>query len=152
MATLNDFDATKFVERTRISSMLAGKYPAKIVATEMKPTKNGKGRYLLVTFEVIEGEYAGRKLWSRLNLENPSKAAVWHAQRELAAICRAVGVLKPADTVELHDIPLILHVGLKWRAEVQDFENIIEGYLKRENTTPIVAPPTQKSADDTPPW
>jgi len=38
----------------------------------MKPTKTGSGTYLELTFQVIEGQYKNRLLWSRLNLSNPT--------------------------------------------------------------------------------
>lgn len=37
------------------------------------------------------------------------------ARGELSAVCRAVGVMAPKDSVELHNIPLEINVGLKKR-------------------------------------
>ena len=50
----------------------AGKYLAMITESEMKPTKSGSGSYLQLTFQILEGEYKGRFLWARLNLNNPN--------------------------------------------------------------------------------
>ena len=74
----------------------AGKYLAAIVESEMKPTKSGNGHFLELTFEVGEGPYKGRKLWARLNLDNPNPQAVQIARGELSAICRAVSFAAPA--------------------------------------------------------
>ena len=36
----------------------------------------GTGSYLNLTFEILDGNYKGRKVWSRLNLDNPNQQAV----------------------------------------------------------------------------
>jgi hypothetical protein len=79
----------------------------------MKPNKDGTGSYLQLTFEILDGPHKGRLLWARLNLDNPNATAVAIAKAELSAICRAVGVLAPKDSVELHDLPLVIHVKCK---------------------------------------
>ena len=38
--------------------------------------------------------------------------AVKIARAELSAICRAVGVMAPNDSVELHDLPLVMRYTL----------------------------------------
>ena len=83
-------------------------------------------------FEIIEGEYAGRKVWARLNLENPNETAVAIARGDLSAICRAVGVLTPNDSDELHDIPLVIKVVAKKRQDTGELTNEIKGYLARD--------------------
>jgi hypothetical protein len=66
-------------------------------------------------------------IWSRLNLDNPK--AVEIARRDLSAICRAVGVLTPGDSSELHDLPLVLeHLAALYPRHVQ----IHYGKYKRE--------------------
>ena len=57
---------------------------------------------------MIDGPYKNRLLWSRLNLDNPNAQAVQIAQGELSAICRAVGVMQPKDSIELHNLPLLI--------------------------------------------
>ena len=68
----------------------AGKYLAAIIESNMKPTKSGKGQYLELTFQILEGDFKGRKVWARLNLDNPSAQTVKIARGELSAISRAV--------------------------------------------------------------
>jgi hypothetical protein len=96
-------------------------------ASEMKPTKSGTGQFLQFTFEVLDGPQKGRKLWARLNLVNPNQTAVDIAQRELGAICRAVNVIKPSDSAELHNKPMLITVAV----EIDDRKresNIIKKY------------------------
>ncbi len=69
-----------------------GEYLAEIIDTDMSPTKAGTGEKLTLQFEVIEGDCAGTYVWHNLNIENPSQQAVEISKRQLAQICRAVGM------------------------------------------------------------
>jgi len=126
----------------------AGKYEAVITESEMKPTKAGTGHYLQLSFQIIEGEFKNRFLWARLNLDNPNATAVQIARAELSAICRAVGVMAPNDSVELHNLPLIISVKCKKREDTGEITNEIRGYSQKEQT----AVNTQAAGDKTPPW
>lgn len=112
MADLSGFDANEH-EVPDFEPLPNGDYEVVITESEMKPTKDGGGEYLAVTFEVLEGDHKGRRLWHNLNLKNKSDKAVQIAKGQLSAICKAVGVLKPRDSSMLHDIPLIVRVKSK---------------------------------------
>ena len=133
----------------------AGKYQVIINESEMKPTKTGNGQYLWIEFEVISGEYKGRKLWTRLNLENPNPDAVRMARADLSAICRAVNVLNPHDSVELHNLPLTVTVRCR-KNQDDELVNEIKGYGPRENAVlqkPAGAPTaTATTTKAAPPW
>lgn len=148
MANLNGFDANSVNPATDFEPLPAGKYLAVITDSEMKPTKSGSGNYLELTFQVIDGPFKGRMLWSRLNLDNPNAQAVQIAQGELSAICRAVGVMQPKDSLELHDLPLLITVKCKKREDTGDMVNEIKGYAKKE----AAAGQPQQETSNTPPW
>ena len=148
MARLDGFDANKVTPTTNLEPLPAGNYSAVIIDSEMKPTKRGNGRYLEFTFEVIDGPHRGRRLWSRHNLDNPSPQAVQIAQGELSAICRAVGVMRPKDSIELHNLPLLVSVIRKRRDDTGDVVNEIRGYAKKEVAT---GEPEDKTTN-TPAW
>jgi len=148
MANLNGFDASKVEPTTDFEPIPAGKYLAVITNTEMKPTKAGNGSYLEITFQVIEGEYRNRNLWARLNLDNPNQLTVQIAKGELSAICRAVGVLQPKASCELHNLPLVITVKCKKREDTGDIVNEVKGYGKKE----VPAGRPQQAASDAPPW
>ena len=135
MANLNGFNANEVEPAVGFDPIPAGKYLAVITETEMKPTKNGSGQYLQLTFQVIEGQHKNQLIWSRLNLENPTATAVKMARSELSAICRAVGVMAPKDSVELHDLPLTLTVGHRKRQDTGELTNVIKAYAKKEAAT-----------------
>src|SRR5262245_43791565 len=115
MADLSGFNANNVEPLRDFEPIPPGKYPAVIVESEEKPTQAGTGSYLQLTFEIIDSAVKNRRLWKRLNLDNPNASAVRMAHAELSAICRAVGVLSPGDSTELHNLPLIIHVTLRRR-------------------------------------
>lgn len=133
------------------SPIPAGKYVASIVSSDMKRTKAGDGAYLELVFEVYEGTFSGRKLWARLNLENKNDTAVKIAQDQLAAICRATGVLEPRDSVELHNIPICISVEVKNDRNNGDF-NEIKRYSKREGGAAPAQTRPQEKQQQPPPW
>lgn len=149
MADLRGFDANQVEPSTAFDPIPAGKYLAVITDSEMKPNKAGTGHYLQLAFQVIEGEFKGRFLWARLNLDNPNATAVQIARAELSAVCRAVGVLAPNDSADLHNLPLVIDVRCKKRPDTGEITNEIKGYTKKESPTPPAAPAT---ANTTPPW
>ncbi|MGQ9919368.1 MAG: DUF669 domain-containing protein [Bryobacteraceae bacterium] len=148
MVYLGNFDASQVEPTTTFDPIPAGKYLAMITASEMKPNKTGTGSYLELVFTIVEGEYKGRQLWVRLNLDNPNELAVKIARAELSAICRAVGVLTPRDSVELHNLPLVIKAACKKRKDSDEIVNVIKGYEKRDAATGR----PQQAQVSTPPW
>lgn len=140
MANLN-FDATEVVPSAGFDPLPAGKYVAVIEASENKPTRNQQGHYLELTFVVIEGEYANRRLWARLNLDNPNPKAVEMARADLSAICRAVDVMRPTDSEDLHNIPLVIRVKCRKREDTGEITNEVGGYEARTQGGEALKPP-----------
>lgn len=152
MADLSGFDANQVDPTSDFEPIPASKYVAVITESEMKPTKAGTGNYLQFTFQIIEGPYQNRLLWARLNLDNPNETARKIAQGELSAICRAVGVITPRDSVELHNLPLMIHVKCKKRADTGEITNEIKGYSKKESPQPAATASPSATNNSTPPW
>ena len=148
MADLHGFDARNVDPATTFEAIPAGKYIAAITDSETKATKSGSGSYLQLAFTILEGEYKNRILWARLNLDNPNQTAVNIARSELSAICRAVGVMAPNDSVELHNLPLQITVKVKKREDTGDLVNEIKGYAKKE----AAQGQPQQNRSSTPPW
>lgn len=156
----------------------AGWYKMMITDGEQKATKSGNGDwYLNLTFEVVEGEYKGRKCWKMLNLQNKNETAMEIAYRELSAICHAVGVLQIQDTQQLHNLPMYCQVKVTPPQPKNDgsggeypAKNEINGYQpidaqpQSAPQSPPAAPaapaapassapaPEPAGGDDVPPW
>lgn len=150
MATIGNFNANEVDPNFALEPIPAGKYLAAVVDSESKQTKNGGGQYLQLSFQILEGEYKGRFVWARLNLDNVNATTVRIARAELSAICRAVGVLAPKDSVELHNIPVVITVGLKKRADNGEMGNIIKSYSKKDAAAGRAPAPAGNGG--APPW
>jgi hypothetical protein len=105
------FDATTVAPSSERGPIPKGKWLGQIIRSEMKNTKSGSGSYLELEIEFLDNALPGRKIWDRLNLDNPNEQAVSIARRTLSAICHAVGVMAVTDSEELHFKPLMVSVG-----------------------------------------
>jgi hypothetical protein len=118
----------------------------------MKATKRGDGSYLELEFTVLDGDCQGRKVWDRLCINHPNDLTQKIARGSLSAICRAVGVMEPRDSAELHNIPLVITVKCKKREDNGEITNEIKGYAAAESDD-SPAPAQQAHVDsNTPPW
>ena len=129
---LSGFNAADVEPQGSFEPIPAGWYSAMITDSEFKATKNGNGEYLQLRLDVIEGEHEGRVLFDRLNLNNPNQTAVEIAQRQLSAICRAVGIMTPSDSSELHDKPLKVKVSIRPAGNGYEASNEIKAYESAE--------------------
>jgi len=136
MADISWFDASSFEDYGLVPP---GDYSAVIVQSEMRPNRAGTGEYLLLVFEIVEGEHAGRRVATRLNLKHPNPKAVEIAGSKLAAILRAVGVARPHDTSELHDIPLSIRVTTETGMDGQASFNEVTSFKKLGKLSPSQA-------------
>jgi hypothetical protein len=146
---LAGFDANTVEPSAPLEPLPAGWYKAVITESLEKPTKAQTGSYLQMTVEIIEGQYQGRKVIERLNLNNPNGTAVEIAQRTLSAICRAVGVMTPRDSSDLHDKPFMVQVKVKPGEGAYGPSNEIGGYVGVKGGA---APAAQPAAASVPPW
>lgn len=155
LSTLN-FDANQ-VEPTSFDLVPVGDYEAVIVASEMKNTQNGKGQYLSLEIQILNGKYQNRKVFDNLNLVNENDKTVQIAKGTLSAICRAVGILTPKDSSELHNKPMLIKVGIKKASGDYDAKNVVKAYKPRHSgPAPMapapMAPVTQSVETSNAPW
>lgn len=124
---LNGFNAADVEPATPRGAIPAGKYKCVITASEEKPTRAMTGTKLALTMQVIEGPHQGAYVFDNLNVNNPSATAQEIAQRQLSAICRAVGVYTPQDSSDLHNKPLMVTVKME-TSEQYGAQNKVGGY------------------------
>ena len=149
---LNGFNAADVEPTAEYTPLPAGWYKAVFTASEEKPTKAQTGSYLQLTAEIIEGEHQGRKLIERLNLNNPNSTAVEIAQRTLSGICRAVGVMTPRDSSDLHDKPFMVKVAVKPADGAYGPSNDIKEYADTNSGNGAATSAPADAASSTPPW
>jgi hypothetical protein len=131
-----------------------GPHVGQLVANKEEPTKDGSGRLIVCEFEIIDGDYTGRKLWENLLIEsdNPDKQrGVKAAQRKLRDICTAVGhsgLLNDVD--ELMFRPMLFRVGIEPAKGQYRAKNTIDGFYPIEGAQPPAGKPAVQAAAPAP--
>lgn len=121
----------------------AGWYNAAISASEMKPTQDGTGTYLALTFDILDGQFAGRKIFVNLNLRNANPMAQEIAYKDLSAICHATGVMQiQQDSSELHGRPMKVKVKIRPAKGEYEASNAISAYKNINEQVGGVGSPT----------
>jgi hypothetical protein len=158
MAFLGQFNTEEVADSQDFSPIPAGDYPAVIIGSEMVDNAARTGSFLKLEFSIIGDNYANRRLFARLNLDNPNATAVDIARSELKAITVACGKKVIQDSEELHNIPLTIKVKTEKRKDNGEDTNVIKGYVAQGVTKAVTAPraatpaATSKPAGATPPW
>lgn len=144
MAQLN-FDARQVDPQQSFEPIPAGWYNMMIVESEMKPTSNGQGAYLQLSLKVVDGQYAGRQVFDRLNLQSQNPVAAEIAYKRLSAYCHATGVIQVQDSQQLHGIPLKARVSVRTDSTGQyDPSNEIKAVKHINEETGTTAAPAQQ--------
>lgn len=138
------------------SPIPAGTYNAQVIESDLKPLKSGNGTGLALTFEILDGQFAKRRLWANLNVQHNNPQAQQIGQQQLSGLCHAVGVIRMTDSSQLHHKPVKVRVKIRQDAQYGD-KNEITGYEALNGaakpTVPSAAPtPTAANAAPVAPW
>lgn len=83
----------------------AGWYQFVIEKSELKPTKAGTGSMVSIMAKVQGPTHASRVVFGNINYQNPNPQAQEIGQRQLSALCHAIGVLNLNNVAQLCGIP-----------------------------------------------
>ncbi len=122
-----DFDASTIQPSAPLDVLPSGTYLCKIADTEKKQTKSGTGEYLMLTLDVLDPQYRGRKVFDRLNLWNPNQQAVDIAKKTLSAICHSINLMQVRNHEELRGKTLNVKVTVR-NDPNYDSTNEVKGY------------------------
>ena len=151
MAQFN-FDASQVAPQASTGPLPAGVYLAHIVESDVQPLKSGNGKGLKLTFEVIDGQFKGRKVWENLNIQHTNEDTQRIAQSQFSALCHAVNVIKVMDTAALHFNPVRISVTVREAQGQYKANNNIKGY-EAAGSAPATAPtPAPTPVADSPVW
>lgn len=157
------FDANKVEPNEGFDLIPAGDYEAIMVKSEKKATKDNTGDMLKTEFQILNGKYQNRKLFHNFNLwlgcrlpagtaipEN-TKTAIRISEGNLSALCRAIGVLTPKASEELHNKPVRITVKAIPPKGEYAAKNEISSFKARQSgpggpPPPPVAPPVYQQA------
>lgn len=127
------FDPSKVPESEKsFNPVPAGDYKVVIEGSEEKLTNDNKGSYISFTLKIIEGNYAGRKLFDMAMIKSERKdekmqTALQIAREKIAEMCRAAGKPGATNSEQLYQIPLNVTVKVKKDPEYGD-QNEIKKY------------------------
>lgn len=104
MANLGNFNPDEVKDDREL--LPDGEYAMQVIESDVVATKSGNGQLLKLTYEVIEGNAARRKLWDQINIAHQSAEAQEIGQRQLKRLCGAIGITGPvSDSEQLHFKP-----------------------------------------------
>lgn len=147
MATIS-FNAAE-VQPTSFDALPPGSYEAVVSNSESRPMKSGNGMGFNFEFEIISGNFKGRKVFVWITFEHRTSPQAQQIGREqLSALCRAVGVTQLNDTVQLHNLPLMITLGIDKNDPTR---NVVKAYKPKGGAAapapaPAAATPTNGTA------
>lgn len=155
------FNTANVAPDTSRDLLPAGVYNARIIESSVAPLKSGNGDGLKLTFEIIDGPSAKRRVWTSLNVKHINPDTQKWGQQDLRKICVAVGVPNMEDTTQLHNRPLKIKVIIKKdegygdKNEVKGYEPAAAGFAAVPpaiQTQSTAAAPAQTAAKPSAPW
>ena len=129
-----------------------GDYLMMVTDSDIIENKSGTGSHIDFRMVVVEGERKNFVLHHRLTWTNPSQDAVSIGRKRLAELCRAVGVMSPTDTSDLHNLTFVARVSVKKdRNDPNLLYNNIEKIMPSKGFSAPHSASSQPSGD-LPPW
>ena len=150
MAKLN-FNASEVApQQSGYEPRPAGEYTMQVVNSDLRTTKSGTGQYLWLEFDILSGPVRG-KFFERLNLFNDNAKAVDIANRQLSAICNAIGIVSLQDSEQLHMKPIkvVLKISESKDGSLQNTAKYFPASAAPTATAPAPAAPAASVAK---PW
>jgi hypothetical protein len=126
-------------EGTKFDPLPIGVYLAQIIEAAVTVPQSLDGYGINTTWEIIEGEYEGRRVWQRIILQHSSTEAQRIGRRELKDLCDACGISKGFNSVEpLKFIHCKIRVGIeKDKNGVYDDKNKVTRVCPASKGPPI---------------
>lgn len=120
-----------------------GEYTIKCTDAETKTTRSG-GEMIAATFEVVGGEYDGRKVWNNYNIHNDSEKAQKIGREQVASWARACGKPNASSFDELLERKFIASIDIEKGKDGYADKNRIVGYVMQGSAP---APKAKPQAD-----
>ncbi|MGX1786869.1 DUF669 domain-containing protein [Bosea sp. NPDC055332] len=104
-------------------------YTLEIVESSYDANQDGDGMSLSLKAQVVGGEYDQRIYYIWMDLEHDDDKRQERGQSDFAALRRAVGVLNPQDTEELHFKPFQVKIGQYTSRKTGKTNNTVKEYI-----------------------
>ena len=114
----------------------AGDYVLNVEDAEVRETKAGTGEYISVQFNIIKGEYEGRKIFTMFNIKNPNQKAVDIGLSQLKSLLLAANAssFQLKSVAELLGLTIKAKVAIKSSTEYGD-QNVVKSYSAYTDTS-----------------
>lgn len=136
-----EFDSGQYDAPNDYSALPPGDYTMVVEKADVKPTKAGDGHYVNVQLSVVGNNYANRKAFDRMNIDNQSQKAVEIGLRQLSALCKAAA---GGQDVRITDTDQLIGQVVLVKLAVKDDQNVVKSY--KPAGTQYDTPPTGKAA------
>lgn len=127
-----------------------GTYLARVMSAELRDTKAGTGKYINCTIVIVGGEFDGRRLWERFNVENPNPQAVEIGMQQLKSMMLASGLAEEKcvikDVTDLEGMSFGIVVGVK------EDQNVIKRFESMATDTMTPASKSKATKSSSIPW
>lgn len=144
-----DFDATQVEPTKGFVPAPKGDYKAIIVESDITRNRKNTGNVLKLLFEIIEGQYTGRKIYLNINIEHENATTQAIGQGELSLLTRTLGLGRIQDTMELHGKPLTIAVKVSLDQQGEERNEINPSKFKPAGAA--VSPTSSPASAPTPP-
>jgi hypothetical protein len=122
----------------------AGDFMVYVAASEMRINQDNGNQSLSLTLDVMQPEtMQGRKVFSNYTMSSHNEEAVRIGMQQLAQVCRAVGVMSPSDSTELHDIPFFVRLIAKQLDSGKVVNNVQTCWSTASAAPPLAKPKGQ---------
>lgn len=113
-----------------------GRYLVTVSNDEQKETKSGTGTLLVLTLDVVDGEFQGRKWFQNFNIIHQNAEAETIGRQDLERLRKAAGLSGLMENTEqLYGPQFYINVGGRRRKDTGEVEQVIKSYA------PYSAPP-----------
>jgi Protein of unknown function (DUF669) len=138
-------------EGTTFDVVPIGTYVAQIRDAEVFQPKTGDGHQIGLTWQITEGEYAGRYVWQRITFLHSNSQAMTIGRKQIKDLCDATGVSEQVTDVTVFKfIPCRIKVGIeKDKQGIYPDKNRVARILPLDaeaKSTPVQAKPTPVQA------
>lgn len=144
----NGFDANA-EENNQVRDLIPkGEYPAVLVNAVQKDTKDGKGKYLSMDFQIVRGQFQNKHVFENLNIwlaetDEKKKTAVQIAKAKLSELCKMTNVLNPKDPSEFYGKEVVLKLDVR-ESDGYGKQNVIKGFKSKAFNATVATPPKQE--------
>ena len=149
------FDSSTVEPQQAFDTLPPGVYTVEIAETEVADTKSGEGKILKIVHTVTEpAQFAGRKLFKRINIAHTNIQAEQIGRAELSALCRAAGIAVLTDSDELIGRRVKAKVVVRPATDKYAEQNEVKAYESAGGSAPPVnaKPVAAAPAKSGPPW